>query len=72
MATHPVFLPGVSPWTEEPSGLQSMGSQRVRHNWVTKHSTAQHVRFYFKKREMTNRDNMFAPHIIDEVSFPNM
>ena len=29
----PIFLPGESPWTEEPSGLQSMGSQRVRHNW---------------------------------------
>ena len=26
----PVFLPGESPWTEEPDGLQSMGSQRVR------------------------------------------
>ena len=25
----PVFLPGESPWTEEPCGLQSMGSQRV-------------------------------------------
>ena len=23
------------PWTEEPDGLQSMGSQRVRHNWGT-------------------------------------
>ena len=28
----PVFLPGESPWTEESDGLQSMGSQRVRHN----------------------------------------
>ena len=28
----PVFLLGESPWTEEPGGLQSMGSQRVRHN----------------------------------------
>ena len=27
----PVFLPGESPWAEEPGGLQSMGSQRVRH-----------------------------------------
>ena len=27
----PVFLPGESPWTEEPGGLQSMGSQRVGH-----------------------------------------
>ena len=25
MATTPVFLPGESPWTEEPGGLQSMG-----------------------------------------------
>ena len=23
------------PWTEEPGRLQSMGSQRVRHNWTT-------------------------------------
>ena len=30
---HPtsVFLAGESPWTEEPGGLQSMGSQRVGH-----------------------------------------
>ena len=28
----PVLLPGGSPWTEEPGGLQSMGSQRVGHN----------------------------------------
>ena len=25
----PVFLPGESPWTEEPGGLQSIGLQRV-------------------------------------------
>ena len=28
----PVFLPGESPWTEEPGGLQSLGSQRVRYD----------------------------------------
>ena len=32
MATTPVFLPGESPWTEEPVGLQSMGSHRVGHD----------------------------------------
>ena len=32
MQTTQVFLPGESPWTEEPDGLQSMGSQRVGHN----------------------------------------
>ena len=35
----PVFLPGKFPWTEEPGGLQPLGSQRVRHDWATKHST---------------------------------
>ena len=33
-----VFLPWESPWTEEPGGLQSMGLQRVGHDWVTKHA----------------------------------
>ena len=28
----PVFLPGESPWTEKPGGLQSMGLQRVTHD----------------------------------------
>ena len=35
-----VFLPGESPWAEEPGGLQFMGLQRVGHDWATKHSTA--------------------------------
>ena len=30
MVTHSSILARI-PWTEEPSGLQSMGSQRVRH-----------------------------------------
>ena len=32
MATHSSTLAWKIPWTEEPGGLQSMGSQRVRHN----------------------------------------
>ena len=28
----PVFLPGESPWTEQPGGLQSKGSHRVRYD----------------------------------------
>ena len=31
----PVFLPRESPWTAEPGWLQSMGSQRIRHDWAT-------------------------------------
>ena len=32
MATHSSTLAWRIPWTEEPGGLQSMGSQRVRHD----------------------------------------
>ena len=32
MATHSSTLAWRIPWTEEPSGLQSMGLQRVGHN----------------------------------------
>ena len=32
MATHSSPLAWEIPWTEEPGGLQSMGSQRVRHD----------------------------------------
>ena len=32
MATHSGTLAWKSPWTEEPGGLQSTGSQRVRHD----------------------------------------
>ena len=35
MAPHSSTLAWKIPWTEEPVGLQSMGSQRVRHDWAT-------------------------------------
>ena len=35
MATHSNILAWRIPWTEEPGRLQSMGSQRVGHDWVT-------------------------------------
>ena len=35
MATHSSVLAWRIPWTEEPGGLQSMGSQSVRHDRVT-------------------------------------
>ena len=35
MATHSSILAWRIPWTEEPCRLQSMGSQRVRHDWAT-------------------------------------
>ena len=32
VATHPSILAWRVPWTEEPGGLQAMGSQRVEHD----------------------------------------
>ena len=43
MATHSSLLAWRIPWTEEPGGLQSTGSKRVRHNLETKQ---QQQRFY--------------------------
>ena len=36
MATHSSILAWETPWTENPGGLQSMESQRVRHDLETK------------------------------------
>ena len=44
MTTHSSILAWrILPWTEEPGGLQSMGLQRVRHDWATKHSAQRFV-----------------------------
>ena len=40
MATHSSNLAWKVPWTKEPGGLQSMGWQRVRHDWV-------HIQIFF-------------------------
>ena len=37
MATHSSIVAWRIPWTEEPGGLWAMGSQRVRHDWATRH-----------------------------------
>ena len=33
MSTHSSILAWKIPWTEEPTGLQSIGSQKVGHDW---------------------------------------
>ena len=49
MATHSSILAWRIPWTEEPDGPQSTGSQRVGHDRETKHST-------YMKRSMLGRE----------------
>ena len=49
-AIHSSILAWRSPWTEEPDRIQSMGSQRVGHNWVTNTLFSLHgtmIRFYY-------------------------
>ena len=41
MATHFSILAWKIPWTEEPGELQCMGSQKVRHDFVTKNNEQQ-------------------------------
>ena len=45
MAIHSRAIAWKIPWTEEPGGLQSMGSQRVRHDEATSLSL---MYMYFK------------------------
>ena len=48
IAIHSSTLAWKIPWTEEPDRLQSMGSQRVRHDWATSLSL---YSFYSKVRK---------------------
>ena len=43
IATHSSTLAWKIPWAEESGGLQSMGSQRVGHDWVTSNSGSQRI-----------------------------
>ena len=48
MATHSSILAWRIPWTEEPARLQSMRSQKIRHDWVTSlHFTSPYIRHFF-------------------------
>ena len=54
MTTYSRILAWRIPWTEEPGRLLCMGSQRVRHDWVTEKTTPTlHL--------VSNRDHVFLP-----------
>ena len=48
MAIHSSILAWRIPWTEEPGGLQSVGSQRVRHDGVTNMQGSVHINWLGK------------------------
>ena len=63
MATHSSILAWKISWTEEPGGLQCMGSQRVGHDWATN-------TYAFWGREPQKRCNLsasFTSFVIDTM-----
>ena len=57
MATHSSILAWRIPWTEDPGGLQSMGSERFGHDWAS-------ITFTF--HTINRKASLFLPH------FPNL
>ena len=43
MATHSSILAWKIPWIEKPGGLQSLMSQRIRHDWAHTHVTSPRI-----------------------------
>ena len=85
MATHYSTLAWKIPWTEEPGRLQSMGSQRVRHDWGTKitadgdcsHEIKRHL--LLGRKAMTNLESLLKTrdiilptkvHLVKAIVFP--
>ena len=64
MATHSSIFAWEIPWTEEPGGSQSMGSQRVRYDWVntrtapTGNSTLWNQGGIFRKKEKMDLEQL--------------
>ena len=56
MAPHSSTLAWRIPWMEEPGGLQSMGSLRVKHNWVTTFT----FHFHALEKEMATHSSVLA------------
>ena len=64
MATHSSILVWRRPWTEEPGGLQSMGSQTVGHNWAT--NTSAMIRCLSCRMRAIISANHFSPSRFDQ------
>ena len=79
MVTHSSILAWRIPWTEEAGGPQSMGSQRVRHDWndsmhaalgALHFTEAQTTRQFLKGRKVQEiQRNLVSPSF--NVSFPD-
>ena len=74
-ATHSSIPAWGIPWTEEPGGLQSTGSQRVGHNWVTDTFTFTFTCQYWNLKFQISSFSSFPPLLLDLIlssSFPSV
>ena len=59
-AAHSSILVWRIPWTEEPGGLQSMGSQTAGHDWATNTFTFHFLSFTYLKSYLILKSNHFS------------
>ena len=74
MAPHSSTLAWKIPWMEEPGRLQSMGSHRVRHDWITSLSLFTFP-FHALEKEMATHSSVLAwriPGMADPGGLPSM
>ena len=63
MVTHSSILAWRIPWTEEPGGLQSMGLQRVGHDWETNTHTQKYTGIQDFFSYISNLDYYFMGYV---------
>ena len=71
MATHSSILAWRIPWTEEPGGLQSIGSQKVGHDWsdlACTHQLYLNISEYSETWKMTQPGLVTCPILAQEES----
>ena len=59
MATNTSILAWTVPWTEKPGGLQSMGSQRVGHNWAINNILIEKLPWRYSKNALKIRQKVY-------------
>ena len=69
MATHSSILARKIPLREEPGGLQSIGSQRVGHDLVVKHSSETSISLYLVEYTKTHLLTHLMTDILVNFSF---
>ena len=61
MATHSSILAWRIPQTEEPGGLQSMGSHRIGHDRTTYHALAWWVGYHLTSKQQQQHGGWMVP-----------